>query len=314
MKRVPGLTLRRLEVFIAIAEGGGFRAAAERLGVAQPSISSHVQALEAQSGGALFERRRGRGVELTDLGKTFLSHARQLLAEADDMVSDLSRFRAVAERRVVFACQRSLSQVLPPLLANFAGEHKEVELITRVGRQEEIVDMIRNGTANIGLFLGEQDIQGLRATTVGHMQLAIAAAPEHPLARRQNIPPAELSAYPFVGAPDGSLLGQGIAALLAGIGVSSVDLVSKATEFEFLRALVIGGVGLYCCVLDRVAADFDSGALVMLSLDAPPLTMEMRQVFSVTKPVSPAVALFAEHLRRQLAAHNSKGDKRLPIT
>src|SRR6185295_19754119 len=163
MRRAPGLTLRRLEVFVIIAERGGFRAAAEALGMAQPSVSAHVQALEGQAGGELFERRRGRGVGLTDLGQTFLKHARQLLAEADEMAVDLSRSRADTARRVTFACQRSLSHVLPPSLAAFARHHREVELVTRVGRQEEVLDMVRSGAAHIGLYLGNQDIAGLKS-------------------------------------------------------------------------------------------------------------------------------------------------------
>src|ERR1700733_10897587 len=117
MQTSPRITFRRLEVFIAIVENGGFGAAAESLGMAQPSVSRHIEVLEAQAGGALFRRRRGRGVELSELGKTFLAHARQLIAEADSMTADLRRSQAETNRRVVFACQRSLSDFLPSVLA-----------------------------------------------------------------------------------------------------------------------------------------------------------------------------------------------------
>jgi len=280
--------------------------------MAQPSVSMHVHALEAQAGGNLFERRRGRGVSLTELGQTFLHHARQLLAEADEMEAGLSRSRAQAARRVRFGCQRSLSYVLPTLLAEFASQHPEVEFVTRVGRQEEIIDLTRNGAVDLGLFLGNE-VPGLRSTVIGRQRLAIVASPDHPLAHRLNIPPADLAAYPFVGAPDGSLFGQSIAQILEGIGAQGIRVVSKATEFEFLRALVLAGVGLYCCVLDRVSADVKRGELVVLSLAAPPLTMEVRQVVSPRKPISPSVALVAEFLRRRVAAAG-QADSICPIS
>jgi DNA-binding transcriptional LysR family regulator len=299
MQKHRRITLRRLEVFVEIVENGGFRAAADRLGLAQPSVSNHVQALEAEAGGMLFRRRRGSGVELTDLGKTFLTHAKLLLSEANSMAMDLDQSRAEAERQVIFACQRSLADFMPPLIAEYARDHREVELMTRVGRQEEIVDMIKNGAANIGLFLSNRDIPGLKSFVIGAEEVVIIASRSHPLAGRRKIAPSELSNHTFVGAPAGSLFGDAIAGLLRDIGTEHVKVVSTATEFEFLRALVLADVGLYCCLRKRAQPDIDKGQLVALDLDAAPLLLEVRQVFSIRRQVSPAVARFAEFLRRR---------------
>jgi DNA-binding transcriptional LysR family regulator len=299
MQKHRRITLRRLEVFLEIVDSGGFRAAADRLGLAQPSISNHVQALEAEAGGMLFRRRRGSGVELTDLGKTFLNHAKLLLDEANRMAMDLDQSRADAERQVIFACQRSLADFMPPLVAEFARDHREVELMTRVGRQEEIVDMIKTGAANIGLFLSNHDVPGLKSFVIGTEEIVIVASRSHSLAGRRRISPSELSGHAFVGAPAGSLFGDAIARLLNDIGVEHVRVVSTATEFEFLRALVLADVGLYCCLRKRAQPDIDTGQLVALDLDAPPLLLEIRQVFSIRRQVSPAVARFAEFLRQR---------------
>ena len=290
--------MRRLEVFVAISECGGFRSAAERLGMAPPSVSAHVQALEVEVGGDLFERRSGRGVRLTDIGQTFLRHARLLLAEADDMASDMRRVKLETDRRVIFACQRSLSDFLPAVLADFADQRREIELITRVGRHEEVIEMIETGAANLGLYLGNLDIPGLKSVIVGQQELAIVTAPGHTLAKRRLIDAAELEHHNFVGPPEGSYFNEAMLQLLAEIGAKNISIVSRATEFEFLRALAIAGVGLYCCLRKRVAPDIDRGALVMLPIDAPPLMMDVRQVFSGRRPVSPSVALFAEFLRQ----------------
>jgi DNA-binding transcriptional LysR family regulator len=247
----------------------------------------------------LFRRQRGRGVELTDLGQTFLAHARLLLADANSMATDINRSRLEAERRVVFACQRSLGDLLPPLLADFAVSHPDIEFLTRVGRQEEVLDWIRSGDASVGLFLSNQDYPGLTSVVVGQQEFAVVASPNHPLAERINVSPAELESCRFVGPPEDSLLGQAIAHLLADAGVKAINNVSKATEFEFLRALVIKEVGIYCCLKTRVQADLDRGVLTMLRLDTPPLVMAVRQVYSVKRPMSPAVAAFGEFLRRQ---------------
>src|SRR5512146_295999 len=79
-------SLRQLQYAIAVAETGGFRRAAERCHVAQPSLSAQLAALEAALGARLFERGRG-GVLLTEAGKVLLERARAVLTASDDLVT-----------------------------------------------------------------------------------------------------------------------------------------------------------------------------------------------------------------------------------
>jgi DNA-binding transcriptional LysR family regulator len=302
MKRGPIITLRRLEVFVAVAERGGFRAAAQTLDMTQPSVSVHMQALEEQAGGVLFDRRRGRGVVLTELGHTFLRHARQLLADASAMTQDMSRAQTEAERRVGFACQRSLTHLLPSLLADFVGRHPEIELLTHVGSEEDIIELCRSGAVHTGLLLSNRGDHGVFSTVVGQQELVIVASREHPLAGRRCIPPAEIAACAFVGAPDKSLFGIETRALLSNVGIAPIDIVSRATEFEFLRALVMANVGIYCCVRARVAADLERGHLVALSIDAPRLLMDVRHVVADRHRMSASVKLFGQFLSSSLQA------------
>src|ERR1700709_640112 len=77
-----GMELRHLRYFAAIAEEGSFTAAAERLWVAQPGLSTQIRRLETELGVRLFERHT-RGVTLTPAGALFLERARVALAAAD---------------------------------------------------------------------------------------------------------------------------------------------------------------------------------------------------------------------------------------
>src|SRR5215216_4245436 len=77
-----GVNLRQLEYFVTVAEERSVTRAAERLLVAQPSLSQQIGALEEELGGALLERLP-RGVRLTVAGESFLSEARAAIAHAD---------------------------------------------------------------------------------------------------------------------------------------------------------------------------------------------------------------------------------------
>jgi DNA-binding transcriptional LysR family regulator len=238
---------------------------------------------------------------VSELGKTLLRHARQLLSEAEDMAVDLGRSREEADRRVVFACQRPLSELVSPLLAGFARRQPEVALMTRVGRQEEVIEQVEIGAAGLGLCLSNRAPDGLKSIVVGRQELAVVASPDHPLARRRSVAPADLNGQDFVGAPEGSLFGQEVDRMLAEIGIDRVRLVSKATEFEVLRQLVIANVGLYCCLLHRIAPDLDRGIVVRLPLAAPKLLMSVRLLFPAGGARSASARLFGEFLQDALA-------------
>lgn len=76
------MELRQLRSFVVVAEELHFRRAAERLHLAQPSVSQQIRTLEAELGVRLFERNR-RGATLTTSGAALLVEARELLSRAD---------------------------------------------------------------------------------------------------------------------------------------------------------------------------------------------------------------------------------------
>ena len=81
-------TLRQLEYAVAIADCGSVAGAAERLRVAQPSVSAALMKLEDQLGLQIFIRHHAQGVTPTSAGGRFLAAARSLLAQAQDFQRD----------------------------------------------------------------------------------------------------------------------------------------------------------------------------------------------------------------------------------
>ena len=76
------MELRQLRSFVAVAEELHFRRAADRLHLAQPSVSQQIRLLEAELGVRLFERNR-RGAALTSAGEALLVEAREILSRVD---------------------------------------------------------------------------------------------------------------------------------------------------------------------------------------------------------------------------------------
>ena len=86
MGSVQGVELRHLRYFAAVADAGTFTGAAERLFIAQPTLSQQIHRLEQIVGTPLLHRRR-EGVQLTAAGTVLLTAARDVLAAAGHAVS-----------------------------------------------------------------------------------------------------------------------------------------------------------------------------------------------------------------------------------
>src|SRR3954447_23086582 len=92
---------RRLLVFKTVVDLGGFNAAADRLGIAQPSVGAHVKALERQVGQALFLRHRGARPQLTEAGHVVYSMAGEVIRLSDEAANRLANLKAKQTQEIV---------------------------------------------------------------------------------------------------------------------------------------------------------------------------------------------------------------------
>lgn len=128
----------RLRSFVALADTGSVRSAAERLYVTESAVSAAVTALARDLGVALVERA-GRGVRLTPAGAVYATYARQVLG-----LLDQGRAAARGEddpghgRLRVAAVTTAADQILPDLLAGFLSAWPDVDLALQVGPSRQI--------------------------------------------------------------------------------------------------------------------------------------------------------------------------------
>src|SRR5689334_13630130 len=122
------MELHQLEYLVALAEEGSFTRAAERLSIAQPSLSQQIQKLEKEIGQPLFDRLP-RGVTATEAGNSLLGHARRILAEIQDAKRQARESRdAVRGALTIGAIPTIAPYLLPEALKVFSSRHPDVQL------------------------------------------------------------------------------------------------------------------------------------------------------------------------------------------
>ena len=168
--------LQSLEVFIAVAEEGGFAGAARRLGLSAPSATRGVNALEARLGTRLFSRTT-RQVHLTDVGETYLEEARHilgLLQSADDAAAGAA---TRPHGRLRITCPNEFGRIhVMPVVTGYLDTYPEVSAdIVMIDR---IVNIVEEGF-DIAVRIGPLQSSGLTAVRIGQVRRVVCAAPAY---------------------------------------------------------------------------------------------------------------------------------------
>lgn len=143
------MTLTQLRTFLAVAETGSVRAAAERLVVSQPSVSAAVSTLERELGVALMARQ-GRGLRITDAGVAFAGTVRQSVGLLDRAVRDAQSLDAPDRGTVrVASVTTAIECLLVPLLARFRHEHPASAVSLRVWNRARVWEALRDHEADL---------------------------------------------------------------------------------------------------------------------------------------------------------------------
>lgn len=180
------MDLDHLRTFIAVAEVESFRAAAVMLGLRQPTVSRHVLALEERLHTNLFERRRGRGVRLTNAGRSFLVRARRVIAELDEGVREATLAGEAAVGAVSVGIFTSLhGGPLRVAMAGFLAAAPEVRLCFVESSPSDLLAALRAGRIELAVVVSEAPpAAGVVAVPLWSERLVAALSATSPLSTR----------------------------------------------------------------------------------------------------------------------------------
>ncbi|HZU73595.1 MAG TPA: LysR substrate-binding domain-containing protein [Acidimicrobiales bacterium] len=236
------MELNQLRYFVAVAEERHFTRAAERLEVAQPSVSSQIRKLEEELGSTLFDRGRS-GASLTQAGETLLPLARRVLSDLEDAEARLRELDSLQHGRLSIGATPSLSTVLlPAALAEFHAAHPGVTLSLFEEGSGLLVQRLVTGEIELGLVILPQRHPGLSTTALATEELVVVAAPDHRLAGRRGLTVSELQGVPLVMFRDGYDLRSSTLEACHQAGFEPA-LATEGGEMDGVLALVAAGLG-----------------------------------------------------------------------
>ena len=281
--RRPAFTLEQVRSFVAVAEQQQISRAAVSLFLTQAAVTQQVRHFERALGLELVERD-GRGIRLTDAGRTVAEACRAVLRSADvldDTVHAIKDLQAGSLH--VGASPTCASHYAPPYLAELVRRHPGIKLDVVVEMTAALNRKVVDGTLDCALIEGSAD-----PVLVGHEvakdELVLVAHREHVLARQRRVTVDDLAHHRYLRrAPDWS--GEIYVRQLLGAAYATIDVLDLG-HAEYVRAAVAAGLGYALLPKRVVAADLASGVLGRLPF--PPI---VRAITAIRRPAAGAPAL-----------------------
>lgn len=184
----------QLEQLLAFHECGTLSAAAEHLGVTEPSLSRTMRKLEEELGVQLFERRKNR-IVLNQTGIQAVDHAKQILSKVEEMELYIHAFDWSLHTLNIGSCALGALMGLRPLAA---GLYPTLDIASSVDREESLLHGLQKGEYNIIVLSYPLKQQGLFCRQYRTERIYLSVSRNHPLAARQTVPISELDGQSFI--------------------------------------------------------------------------------------------------------------------
>src|SRR5438132_6157211 len=262
------MTLRQLEVFLAVAREKSFSRAATRIHSSQPTLSEHVSELEGELGKKLFFRQgRGREVTMTEAGRVFEQYAAAAVSAVEGARQALAGLDGLAHGSLLIGASTTPGlYVMPGLVAAFRAKYPGVDLKLQIANSQAIEGRVRERELDLGIVGGHAISPGQKCLTAGMLdELVLIVSPEHAWARRRDIAPESLADEPLLVREEGSATRSVTERVLQGAGVK-FRMAMELDHPEAIKQGVMAGLGVAFVSLFAVRGETTTGRLCALRL------------------------------------------------
>ena len=294
--RKPIIETRHLKIFVTVYKARSFTKAAEELYTSQPTVSEHIQNLEARLNCKLFDRL-GRSILPTQEAEILYPRALAILEDLQKLEEEISATRkTVSGELIIGASTIPGAYILPGLAASFKKDFPEISFEIKINDSATIVEAVASNELLLGVVGAKTATAKIHYQPFAEDELILAAAGNNPVA--SEITMKELGKLPFIVRERGSGTRKSTESLLAQQQQSlnqlniCATLGSSAAVKEAIRA------NLGVSVISRYAIQDDLLTGKIRQIHIPGLTMKRN--FYVVTPV-----------RRTLSNHYQEFLKRL---
>lgn len=262
------VTVKQLQVFVAVARSRSFAEACGLMHLSQPALSIAIKNLEEALGGRLLDRTT-RSVSLTPEGEEFLPRAEQLLNEWERSLEDVSNRFALRRGRLVIAAMPTFAgTLLPSILARFQPRYPAINITVQDVVAEQVIDMVLKGQVELGVTFDPGEVEDVLFEPLFRDHFVAVLPPRHPLLAKDCLHWRDLQHSPFISLQRPSSIRKLVLDTFQEHGVTLVPAL-EAHQLVVLGRMVAEGLGV--------------SVIPAISID------QMREMGAECRPIEPAI-------------------------
>lgn len=290
------MTLRQLEVFLAVAREKSFSRAARRIRSSQPTLSEHVGELERELGRKLFVRR-GREVTLTEAGRVFDQYASRVVATVEEARQAMDELDGLSHGSLLLGASTTPGlYVMPGIIAAFRARYPGVELKLQVANSQVIEGRVKDRELDLGVVGGHSVAPGEECLAAGLLdELVLIVPPGHAWAARREIAPERLADQPLLLREVGSATRSVTERALQRAGVTFKS-VMELDHTEAIKQSVMAGFGVAFVSTYAVRGEVASGRLRAVRLRGLRVQRHFHVIHHESRRVTASARAFMELL------------------
>jgi len=292
------LTLRQLEVLLAVAQHKSVSRAATALSLSQSAASSALTELERHFEIQLFDRV-GKRLRLNDLGLAVLPRVAEMLDRGKELEATLRNQDTPGELRV--GATLTIGNYLATLIvSDYMQRHVGSKITLNVENTAHIIAKVANFELDLGLVEGRCQHPDIDVIHWGDDALKVFVAPDHPLAKKRRITSADLAKVDWIVREMGSGTRETFERAVAGV-LPTVRIRLELAHTEAIKRAVESGLGAGCISRLALREAFRRGSLVPLKTPFLNMNREFLILIHKRKYRSVACRMFIELCQQHLA-------------
>jgi DNA-binding transcriptional LysR family regulator len=290
------MTLRQLEVFLAVARARSYRRAAQALHTSQPALSQHIRELETELTVKVFDRL-GRSVALTEAGRLLETHALRVFGALNSAREALGELQGLQRGSLVVGASTTPGiYVLPAVIGHFRRQYPGVELRLRIANSRLIEDRIRNNELDLGVVGGHGLAAGEECLVTGlDDELVLIVSPRHRWARRRTVAPTALASEPLLMREEGSASRDVMVRVLLQAGVR-YQTAMELDHTEAIKQAVMAGLGVAFVSVHAIRREAAAGHLAAVRLAGVPIRRHFHVIHHEARTLGPSARAFVQIL------------------
>jgi DNA-binding transcriptional LysR family regulator len=286
------MDLYSLQVFLTVATEKSFSRAAEKLLRTQPAVSLALQRLEQEVGDKLIDRS-GKGLMLTDAGRTVLDYARRFQSLQQELDNSLAELRDNSAGRLVIGANESATLYLLKDIERYRELYPKVKVTVRRSLSSRIPDELLDGNLELGVISYDPGDERLKSKVIYSDALVFVVSPKHRLAQRKAVSIEDLGAEIFIAHNVISPYREVVIRTFRERKVPLVIDVEMPT-IETIRKLVQNNLGVAFLPRMCVEQEIEQKTLCEVRVKEMHLERKIRLVFPTRRALSHAAQAFLE--------------------